>query len=184
MKYPKLAIIVFLTCFSYFVNAQVYNTEILFYVRENVDLSNPQESVEILQFRGGVGYRVYRGNEATLKAVHDNLKANSNYYENHKDLWCPNAINLSKYDSKMSNVKWNVYSNVFDRLVNYLGVEEWPAHTQYHAFSKDLLKYILWSEPEYTGQNGQRIGNPFTRKRLTKSEILKLSFIGARSFLN
>lgn len=183
MKGLRFLLLGLAICLASGVRAQIYNSDVLFYVEETSSLTNPQTSLWIFRFKSGECYWVNKAVANELKGVCEYLKSNINYYETHSDLWSRYG-NLGNYDSKMSNTKWIVYSCFFERLYDIIDqVEEWPAHTCYHAFSKDYSKYMRWSEPEYDSRGGEHRGSRTTWKRLTKTDLLKLSFTGARDFL-
>lgn len=182
MKELRILLLGIVICLASGVKAQIYNSDVLFYVSENAKLSDPQTRVDIYCFKNGKCQWVNKTDATRLKNVCDNLRSNSYYYETHSEIW-GNYGDMGSYDSKMSNDKWNVYSKFLERLyIDGAGLE-WPNHTMFHAFKKDLSQYMYWSEPEYDDWRGGHNGRRVTYNRLTKSDILKLSFTGARDFL-
>ena len=180
MKAKRLLFLVMAICLASGVKAQIYNSEVLFYVEEDSKLSDPQTRLSIYRFKNGK--RQYYNGEDHLKDVCDNLKSNINYYETHSAKWSDGLGD--EFDSKMSNAKWIVYSYHFDACYDYnTGIMEFPSHTCYSAFANDFSKYMSWYEPEFDYRGGAHAGARITYKRLTKSELLKLSFTGARDFL-
>lgn len=180
MKAKRFLFLIMAICLASGVKAQIYNSEVLFYVHEDSKLSDPQTSLRIFRFQNGQCQWVA---DYKLKDVSDNLKNNINYYETHSNIW-KRYGDIDTYDSNMSNTKWNVYLKHFEVLYyDNAGTVEWPAHNKYHAFAKDFSKFMVWSEPEFDTPYGVHMGSRYTFKRLTKSELLKLSFTGARDFL-
>ena len=184
MKIQRLLLLVMAMCFASGVKAQIYNSEVLFFVNENSQLSNPQTNLRIMRIKNGRGQWVNHSN-INLKAVCDNLKSNINYYETNSNIWGDyHSLDADRFDYEMSNTKWAVYSRHIKALWDYVpGELEWPAHTDYEAIAKDFSKYMLWSEPEYENRQYGHMGERVTFKRLTKSELVRLSFTGTRDFL-
>lgn len=185
MKGLKLLFLVMAICLASGVKAQIYNSDVLFYVGENAKLTNPQTYVLILRFKDGVRWWVNKG-EHRLRNVCDNLKGNSYYYENKSEIWSKYNT-MFNYNSDMSNAKWCVYSyyasyteGFTDMMGNYSPPIE--AHTSYEAFRKDLSEYMEWSEPHYHIR-GDEFGERITYKRITKEELKKMNFTAARDFL-
>ena len=79
---------------------------------------------------------------------------------------------LYKYDPNMSNAKWTVFSKSMS-LTNT---------TYYRAIKNDYSEYIEWWEPDREVIDGQTFGRN-TYKRISKEELIKMSFVGKRSFL-
>jgi len=156
--------------------AQLYNTEVLFFVDKESSLTNPQTYVRIYQFRNGDNYW-FTGclEDKTLRIVSNNLKKDNDYYE--KQSWGHANEGRDMYNADMSNSRWIVYSASYRYLPTTEWGEGWPAHTSYYAFKKDLSEYMLWHEPDYDGQ-----GRVVCR-RLTKTELKNLRFTAARDFL-
>lgn len=181
MKGLRILLLGLAICLASGVKAQIYNSDVLFYVKESASLSNPQTYVRIYRFKNGECHYVNKSSAKELKTVCDNLKSSNYYYESHSELWQRDG-DVGTFDSKLSNTKWNVYSQYFERLyIDGVG-EEWPNHTQYHAWRKDFSQFMAWEEPEYDNRWGHS-GARSTWKQLTKAELLKLSFTGARDFL-
>ena len=180
MKGLRFLLLGLAICLASGMKAQIYNSDVLFYVESDSRLTNPQTRVIIFRFRNG-NRQTFEGSEKTLKAVCDNLKRDMDYYETLYSQW--KTDNWGSYDSNMSNLKWHVFSKKYSRLyIDGLGLE-WPDHIHYIAFKKDFSQYMYWSEPEYDDWRGDHNGTRVTHNRLTKSDILKLSFTGARDFL-
>lgn len=112
MKGLRFLLLGLAICLASGVRAQIYNSDVLFYVEETSSLTNPQTSLWIFRFKSGECYWVNKAVAHELKGVCEYLKSNINYYETHSDLWSRYG-NLGNYDSKMSNTKWIVYSRFF-----------------------------------------------------------------------
>lgn len=190
MKVKRFFLLVMAICLASGVKAQIYNTEILFYVLESTDLTNvsPQDHVNILRFKDGMCWRIWKKGHDEFKKVCDNLKSNSYYYEyTPEEMWIKRTeLNTTNYNSDMSNEKWYVYSEYNSYVPS--GQFAWgvsdpiEAHTSYYAFKRDLSAFMEWSEPLYH-LNGEVCGKRRTFKRISKEEIKKMSFTGARDFL-
>ena len=185
MKLKKVLFLAMAICLASGVKAQIYNSEVLFYISESANLTNPQTSIWIFRFKNGICQRVDKNDANRLKNVCDNLKSNINYYETHSSVWSNHSsVDTDHFDSKMSNAKWNVYSNTCQGyLDSYFSGQYIPTHTYYYAYKKDFSQYMYWAEPEYDDPMMGHVGERVTYKRLTKSELLKLIFTGARDFL-
>lgn len=183
MKRLRFLLVGMAICLTSEVKAQIYNSDVLFYVGGN-ELTNPQLRVFIIRFKEGKQYRVNRTSETELRNICNNLKSNSYYYEYKSDIWSEDG--MFKHDRDMSNAKWTVYSYYqpyvpsaqFDWGVS----DAIEAHTSYKAFKCDYSEYMEWSEPHYHlmgNEHGERI----TLKLISKEELKKLNFTGARDFL-
>lgn len=176
MKAKRLLFLVMAICLASGVKAQIYNSEVLFYVEEGSKLTNSSTSTRIIRIKDGMLYTVSRIDN--LKTVCNKLKNDINYYENHPKEW----VSRNKPGS-LSNTKWMVTSICFDALYDFdTGAMLFPQHCIFKAIATDLSKYMEWSEPEYDDPNGVHMGRRTTFKRITKSELLKLSF-STRDFL-
>lgn len=185
MKGLRFLLFVMAICLTNGVKAQIYSSDVLFYVSESAKLTNPQTYVFIIRFKDGKQWWVNK-EEHKLKNVCDNLKSNSYYYEYKSEIW-GEYNTMFKYNSDMSNAKWCVYSwyspytdGFTDMMGNYQSPIE--AHTSYEAFKRDFSEYMEWSEPHYH-MMGDEHGERVTYKRISKDEIKKMNFTGARDFL-
>lgn len=171
-------------CLASGVDAQIYNSDVLFYVSQNANLANPETSVTILRYNEGICYHVCRYvKDRTIKKVWDNLRKNINYYEENTKIWVKlSGESIQNYDTEMSNAKWHVYSKYYPYIPAIDLTPRIESHRDYSAIKKDFSEYMTWSEPLYRfGDDlcGQRI----TLKRISKEELLKLTFTAARDFL-
>lgn len=176
MKSLKLLFLVMAICFASGVKARINNSEVLFYIRVDANLKDPQTRVEVYRITNGILYDFRSGYNPTLEAdplalrtVCNNLKEDSYCYDN-SNRW--DSFNFRKYDANMSNDKWTVYAVSFEA-----NPPLWYAHMNYKAFKNDFSEFMEWNEPDYD-KIGRRI-----YKRITKNELKQLSFTGARDFL-
>lgn len=178
MQVKRFLLLFMAICLASGVKAQIYNSDVLFYVSESANLKNPQSRVEIRKFENGKLYSLSTSNdEANLRTVCNNLSTNSNYYENLAHKWERRGLPYwsdyhYSYNSELTNQKWNVYSKIVEA-----NMPLWPAHTNFEAFYKDYSKFLTWYEPDYDNM-GQRV-----YKRIMKSELRNITFTGARDFL-
>lgn len=185
MKGLRFLLLGLAICLASRVKAQIYNSDVLFYVSESAKLTNPQTYVFIIQFKDGKRWWVNKG-EHRLKNVCDNLKSNSYYYEYKSEIWSEYNT-MFKYNSEMSNTKWCVYSSYTPYIEGFTALNgsyspPIEAHTSYEAFKRDFSEYMEWSEPHYH-MMGDEHGERVTYKRISKEDIKKMNFTGARDFL-
>lgn len=92
MKRFSLFMLVMAISLASEVKAQIYNSDVLFYVQESASLTNPQTYVRIYRFKSGDCHYVNRSSAKELKTVCDNIRSNSNYYESHSELWAKDFV--------------------------------------------------------------------------------------------
>ena len=165
MNTKKIIIFCWTLFFISSVNAQIQDTEVLFYA--NGSITNPRISIYVMKWEYG---KLYIPNDNhwvdNLSDVVENLKKDINFYE--KLDWRGNDAELKWYDREMSNTKWHVYAVRFNAWYFY-GQLMHPDHTHYIAFKKDLSEYMDWYEPAYNGQERH------TYHRVTKSELMRVN---------
>ena len=177
MIMKRILFSVLLLCLYCALNAQIQETDVLFYVRTDKSLNNPTTGVEIRRFIHGRCAYCYCNDD--LRTVSNNLKKDINYYEKQEKWNTSGSERPDTYDRDMSNEKWNVYSVLHKALVATEGWDgpTWPKHTQFWAYKKNLSEYMYWEEPDY-----DNIGRR-TYRRLTKTDLKNLTFTAARDFL-
>ncbi len=174
MKF-KVFLLFFILCFVNNSNAQIQNTEVLFYVLKGASPNNPNISVYIMKWKDGVLYKPsgkYWVDD--LGDVSRYLRKDTYFYENME--WVRMDAERKFYNVEMSNSKWDVYERHFNRWV-FCGNEMYPEHSRFFAFKKDLSEYMHWREPDYELHGRE------TLKRLTKTDILNVN-INHRDFLD
>lgn len=178
MKELRFLLLVIAICLASGVKAQFYNTEDLFYVVEPVNLNNPQVTVHLVRFSSGIGYII----RTDLKDLCDNMSDYENNIVNRGNKWLYSKNNYAgqfNYSDKLSNEKWTVYSVEGSNWVDNMTGEFHQGYSHFVAFKKDFSQYIEWTEPE--GHEYGDIKKYF--KRISKSELKKIKFTGAREFL-
>lgn len=146
--FEKVALVIIYIICAFETNAQIKDSPVLFYVREDA------KYVRIVKFKNYEHYRVWDDN-AKMENVIQNLKQNINFYE---ELFISGGFKLTDskefpsyngYDgygelkySNMSNELWYVYSRYYPPNSDGL----WKAHTQYYAYKKDFSEYMEWWE--------------------------------------
>ncbi len=184
MKGLRILLLGLAICLASGVKAQIYNSEALFYLAPEYKLTNPQATVYVMRFKNGVLYHYRNGFGENLIDVSNNIKNNDNYYENKTSEWKEGDVGTTKkYDSSMSNEKWVVYSHYNAYIPGFGEMPAIVAHTDYWAHKKDLSQYMTWSEPIYVFPNGSECGHRRTLNRITKEDLKKMTFTGARDFL-
>ncbi|MBR4625502.1 MAG: hypothetical protein IKO99_03600 [Bacteroidales bacterium] len=179
----KFTLLVFLICLSNILNAQIKDSPVLFYARED------SRVVIIMQFKNFEHYRCW-GNNANKETVIQNLKRNINFYE---ELFATNSGGVKRTDpnacpsyngydgygelkySDMSNELWYVYERFFPPASDGM----WTAHTQYNAIKKDFSEYMYWWEfLDKPNETPKVVKLP----RVTKQQLLEIKAV--RPFLN
>ena len=180
MKIKRVLAFLWVLFFVSFVNAQIQDTEVLFYVKTDQSTSNPNTRVYVMKWKNGNRY-VPTGTAADfwcddIFKIVKNLKKDNNFYE--KLDWKEGVEKYSLYNKEMSNNKWCVYANHFNAYYFY-GQLVWPDHTKYYAVKRDLSEYMQWCEPDYIEDSEGRQ----TYRRLTKTELINMNFTATRDFL-
>ena len=167
MKF-KVFLLFFILCFVNNSNAQIQNTEVLFYIREGDSSSDPNIYVEILRWKNGT-IQTVSPSKQQMADVYRNIKEDNYYYEKLEwSTYYGTQDWYNYYNKEMSNSKWDVYERHINRWM-FLGSEIAPEHYHFRAFKKDLSEYMYWLEPDYCNQGR------LTYKRVTKSEIKNAS---------
>ena len=159
----KILLLILSLCFFCTLNAQIQNTEVLFYVLKNSSVTNLNISVYVMKWVDG---KLCVPNNKhwvdDLRDVVENIRSDYNYYENLE--WRNDDAETKWYDAEMSNDKWYVYARPFEACYFY-GNLMYPKHTRYFAFKRDLSEFMKWYEPDYDDKGRH------TYRRLTKSEL-------------
>lgn len=136
-------------------------------------ISDPQAWILILKVKDGIIYKI---GEGSVKKICEVLKNSPNYYDN---LPCKRIIvgDDNEFDPDMSNYKWTVF-----KYPNPSWYTAGPQYDCFWAIKNDFSEYIEWHEPDITAG----VEGPFGRstyKRINKNNLIKMSFVGKRSFL-
>lgn len=191
MKAKRLLFLVMAICLSSGVKAQsrIFNSKILFfhhYEFENEKkppITNPESGIMIIRINNGI-IEQYGNSEIKTEIVVANLKRDPNYYDkvtfnkfSDQYYYTPKV----KYDTKMSNDKWTVWSYETE-----VYGASFPNQVHYWGLKNDFTEFTKWQEPEILHLlSGEEI--PWGRriyKGYTKEQLLKISFGGRRDFLN
>lgn len=171
----KRTLLSILTLFYFcIINAQIQNTEVLFYIGKDCSTTNLDISIYVMRWVNGTIYVPKDKHWVdNLRKVVENLNSDYNFYENLE--WRSDDAEIKWYDAKMSNDKWYVYAKPFEAWI-FCGNLMHPKHTRYYAFKRDLSEYMKWSEPDYDDKGR------YTYRRLTKSELRSIN-VKHRDFL-
>ena len=176
MKELRFLLLGLVICLASGVKAQIYSSDVLFYVSESAKLTNPQTTVHIFLFKDG---KFYEANGISdIRKVCDNLRDNDFYFERLAFKWERKGVpywatyDFIKYNEELSNSKWRVYSAWFAEEPGL-----WKSHTRYEAFASDLSKYMRWEEPDWDDAGRK------TCRRINKNELKQLTFTSGRDFL-
>lgn len=193
MKAKRLLFLVMAICLTSGVRAQIKNTGVLFFhCYENTihgklkPITNPSAGIIIIRVRNGVIESNNKDNPfwydfisaGYVETVVNNLKGNSNYYDSVSFV----EETSYKYDSKMSNSNWTVWSR-FEKGIPFIN---YPDQTYYFAIKNDYSEFMNWKEPDiFRNSDGSEVeSGRYKYKRYTKEQLLKLTFGGRRDFLN
>ncbi len=190
MRVKRLLFLVMAICLASGVSAQIRNTEVLFFhCYENSihgqrpPITNPNAGIYIIRVRNGVIESYNKGGSwydgIPVETVVKNLKKNINYYDN-VDFFTEKNY---KFDSKMTNSKWTVWSQFISLS---WGPDPLPDKTKYYAIKNDYSEFMQWEEPDnFRNPDGSEVQTGrYTYKRYTKEQLLKVTFGGRRDFLN
>ncbi len=152
----KILFVLVMAMFAIYAKAQLYSSEVHFYIEAGADISNGSTLVEVVKFEGNHVY-------VKAQSVHDikqALRSNSNYY----DTDVKKHALVSNYDSSLSTTKRVVYKY---RQYNN-GFTFIPNIDCYYAYSKDKSSLIEWTET----YNGERLSEERYYIRINKAELM------------
>ena len=193
MKAKRLLFLVMAICLASGVKAQsrVINSKPLFFHHyefqneKKPPITNPESGILIIRIKNGF-IEVYGDREIKTEIVVANLKRDPNYYDrvtfnNYQKYDQYYYTSKVKYDTKMSNEKWTVWSCEYE-----LSYSRFSSQTHYWALKNDFTEFTKWQEPDLILQfDGTE--TPWGRriyKGYTKEQLLKITFGGRRDFLN
>ena len=151
----KILFVLVMAMFAIYAKAQLYSSEVHFYIEAGADISNGSTLVEVVKFEGNHVY-------VKAQSVHDikqALRSNSYYDTDVKK----HAL-VSNYDSSLSTTKRVVYKY---RQYNN-GFTFIPNIDCYYAYSKDKSSLIEWTET----YNGERLSEERYYIRINKAELM------------
>lgn len=152
----KILFVLAMAMFAIYVKAQLYSSEIHFYIKAGADISDASTMVDVVKFEGNHVY-------VKLQSVRDikiALKSNSNYY----DTYVKKHAIVSNYDSSLSTTKRVVYKY---RQYNN-GFTFIPNEDYYFAYSMDKSSLITWTET----YNGEKDSEEIYYIRINKTELM------------
>ena len=152
----KILFVLVMAMFAIYAKAQLYSSEVHFYIEAGADIRNGSTLVEVVKFEGNHVY-------VKAQSVHDikqALRSNSNYY----DTDVKKHALVSNYDSSLSTTqrvvyKYRQYNNGFTFIPNI---------DCYYAYSKDKSSLIEWTET----YNGERLSEERYYIRINKAELM------------
>ncbi len=161
--------IIFLLFLAFVCNdlkAQIYHSEICFYMRAGAPLTENTD-ITIISFDG----ETIKAGVQKKRAITAKLKESADYWDD----WMQKISNWGKYDSDISTSSREVYTTSWDgpEIAYYNnpwdnGVSSNRIGTIYRAFSNDLSSYIIWRQKN----NSETIEDKRHYKRIDKSELM------------
>lgn len=153
----KIIFILAMAMFVIYAKAQLFSSEVHFYIEAGADISNGSTIVEVVKFEGN---HVYVKAQSVYK-IKEALNSNRNYY----DTDVKKYAHVSNYDSSLSTTKRVVYkyrqhsSGMFTFIPNI---------DCYYAYSKDKSSLIEWTET----YNGEKLSEERYYIRINKAELM------------
>lgn len=152
----KILFVLAMAMFTICAKAQLYSSEIHFYIEAGADISNGSTQVHVAKFEGNHAYIKYQ----CVRDIKKALKSNSNYY----DTDVKKNFTVLNYDSSLSTTKRVVYKR---RQYNN-GWTFIPNVDSYYAFSKDKSSLIEWLET----YDGEKYDKESYYIRIDKAELM------------
>lgn len=152
----KILFVLAMAMFAIYAKAQLYSSEVHFYIEAGADISDASTIVDVVKFEGNHVY-------VKLQSVRDikiALKSNSNYY----DTYVKKHAFVLNYDSSLSTTKRVVYKH---RQYNN-GFTFIPNVDCYYAYSMDKSSLIYWTET----YNGEKDSEERYYIRINKAELM------------